>query len=374
MGGDENRALFWYFFAMRLSTSTALGLKALSLAMDVGVMLLTPDGAVDFANPLVADLFGCSSVEELERHWPDLLPRFGAALGEASRQEKAVTLDLDLPEGKPRRLSFQVQRLREDECDAFLILARDRDLLSLLRNDLILASQLRSLALLHRAISHDLRAPLHSMALNLEVLRRSLDSEDDDGSEEREEQRETLGILREELERLNRSLHTLLAETTPSGTAREELDARDLLRDVERLLRPQARAQRVALSLSVGEEPLPLIAQRDRLKQALVNVALNAMEAMAEGGSLALEARFDAGQVEMTFHDSGPGIPERLRGQIFDLHFTTKESGTGIGLFVARSIAESHGGELQAESEEGKGSTFRFRLPAHGRPSLQGEA
>jgi signal transduction histidine kinase len=63
-----------------------------------------------------------------------------------------------------------------------------------------------------------------------------------------------------------------------------------------------------------------------------------------------------------------------LRRRIFDLHFTTKESGTGIGLFVARSIAESHGGELQAESEEGKGSTFRFRLPTQDRPLQQGEA
>jgi C4-dicarboxylate-specific signal transduction histidine kinase len=83
-----------------------------------------------------------------------------------------------------------------------------------------------------------------------------------------------------------------MAETTPSGTAKEELDARDLLGDVERLLRPQARVQRVALSLSLGEEPLPLVAQRDRLKQALVNVAINALEAMTEGGALALRPGF----------------------------------------------------------------------------------
>jgi PAS domain-containing protein len=104
----------------RVTSSTSLGLKALSLAMDVGVMLLTPETAVDFANPLVAELFGCASPEELERRWPDLLPRFEATLAEAARQEEAISLDLDLPEGKPpRRLTCQVQRLREEECDAF---------------------------------------------------------------------------------------------------------------------------------------------------------------------------------------------------------------------------------------------------------------
>jgi len=350
---------------MRLSKSAPLGLNTFSLVMDVGLVILNPELRVDFANPLVCELFGCGGAAELERLWPTLLPRFEPALAAAGEQDEAVPLDLNLPEAiPPRRLACQVYRLREDDCDAYLILVRDGDLVESLRTDLILASQLRGLALLYRAITHDLRTPLHSMALNLELLRRSLDAEGESESPEREQQLETLDILREELDRLNRSLQTLLEESTPSGVAPEEIDARDLLRDVERLLRPQARMQKIALTVSPGDAPLFLKAQRDRLKQAVVNVAINALEAMTGGGTLDLEGRQLGDRIELSLRDSGPGIPERVRRRIFDLHFTTKSTGTGLGLFVARSIAEFHGGELGVESEEGKGSTFRFRLPA----------
>jgi signal transduction histidine kinase len=240
-------------------------------------------------------------------------------------------------------------------------------MLDALETDLLLASQLRALARVYNAVTHDLKAPLNAMVLNLDLLQGALRR--GEGTSEAEEGEQYLAVLREELERLDRSLLALLSETTPAGRGREEFDARAMVREIERLLLPQARQQRVALEARLPGTALRIAGQRDRLKQAILNVAINALEAMSEGGELELrlEARPDEvlpDHAEVLITDSGPGIPEEMRQRIFDMHYTTKTSGTGIGLYVARSIVEAHGGEISVDSAPGRGSEFRLRLPA----------
>jgi signal transduction histidine kinase len=173
-------------------------------------------------------------------------------------------------------------------------------------------------------------------------------------------------VLREELERLDRSLVGLLAETTPAGSGREEFDVRATIQEIERLLLPQARLQHVALEAQLPGMAVRIAGQRDRLKQAILNIAINALDAMSEGGALEmiLEALPEGAQVRIS--DTGPGIPEEAQGRIFDMHYTTKTTGTGIGLYLARAIVEAHGGEISVENRPGRGSEFRLRLPALG--------
>ena len=121
----------------------------------------------------------------------------------------------------------------------------------------------------------------------------------------------------------------------------------------------------VALEASLPGTALRIAGQRDRLKQAILNVAINALEAMSDGGALGMRLEALPEHAEVLITDSGPGIPEEVRLRIFDMHFTTKTSGTGIGLYVARSIVEAHGGEISVESAPGR-NRFRLRLPALG--------
>jgi two-component system NtrC family sensor kinase len=104
------------------------------------------------------------------------------------------------------------------------------------------------------------------------------------------------------------------------------------------------------------------------LRQAFVNLALNAMEAMGKGGRLIVETRpaEDGAAVEIAIRDNGPGIPEEIRTKIFDPFFTTKEKGTGLGLSVVYGIVQRHGGSVRVESEPGKGTCFTIRLPVAG--------
>ena len=138
---------------------------------------------------------------------------------------------------------------------------------------------------------------------------------------------------------------------------------RGLVQDLEALLAPQAKRQRVALTTQLPAEPVTLVGQADRLKQAMLNILINALEAMPEGGSLAIAVEQNAGTAHVTVRDSGPGIPTALIGAIYDMHFTTKSGGTGVGLYVARSVVQSHGGTIDVESHGEAGTTFTLTLP-----------
>jgi signal transduction histidine kinase len=345
-------------------------LGALSQVMDVGALLVGRAGELEFANSRACELLGASGAEELQSAWPGLFAALRPALGpdtapppDAAGRRADLALEIG---GSRRLLRCHVQPLVEGESEAFLVLLRDRAMLEALETDLCLATQLRALTHLYRALTHDLRAPLNSMVLNLELLRGTL-AADAAGVAEVDEEAPSpqhyVDVLRQEFDRLNRSLQDLLAETSPAGQARQEFDLRDLALEIQRLLAPQARQQGVELALDLPADAVPMAGLRDRVKQAVLNVALNGLEAMPSGGRLALALRTEPGRAVLTVADTGPGIPPELVRRVFDMHFTTKTSGTGIGLYVARSVAEGHGGELEVETGVGRGTLFRFRLP-----------
>jgi signal transduction histidine kinase len=339
-------------------------LNTLSQLMDVGVLLVDAARHLDFVNPRACELLGCADRSEVERLWPEIGQLLEPALNPVERRESR--LDLEVPGAAgARSLRCLVYPLAEEDHQVFLFLLRDRVVLDALETDLLLASQLRALTRVYGAITHDLKAPLNAMVLNLDLLQSALRR--GEGATEAAASEQYLRVLREELERLDRSLLALLAETTPASRRREEFDVRAMVEEIERLLLPQARMQHVALEACLPGTAVRIAGQRDRLKQAILNVAINALEAMSDGGALELRLETLPDEAEVRITDSGPGIPEAVRPRIFDMHFTTKTSGTGIGLYVARSIVEAHGGEITVANAPGRGSEFRLRLPALGR-------
>jgi two-component system sensor histidine kinase AtoS len=156
-------------------------------------------------------------------------------------------------------------------------------------------------------------------------------------------------------------------DVVAEGKLREDLlhvfDLREVIREIVVLLAPQARGQRVEMRIQLPEGAVSLQGYRDRLKQALLNIAINGLEAMPGGGRLAIDLDARAADASVRIADSGAGIPEELLDEVDQIYFTTKKSGSGIGLYVAQLVVESHGGEIVVQSEPGAGVRFTVNLP-----------
>jgi signal transduction histidine kinase len=341
-------------------------MEAVMKALDAGVVVLEPDLHVTSANDRAAELLGCADAAEVAARWRagvaaqlgDLRSRFngsGPAMGE-------IALALP-PDG--RRLSVELYALGDRASAGYVALLKSADSLAALQAELGLAIQMRGLMRFYAAFAHDLKAPLNAMVMTLELLKMSVQSA---GNDEAVQAKQTkyLTVLNEEIHRLDRQLRMLLSHTAPPSDVQEPVDLRTVLQEIEGLLAPQARRQRVTLVSTVPDTAVMVVGQKDRLKQALLNILINALEAMSEGGALTTHLEPQDGMASLTIHDDGPGIPPETLQSIYDMHFTTKSGGTGVGLYVARSVVRSHGGSIDVQSAPGTGTTFVLRLPTVG--------
>jgi signal transduction histidine kinase len=235
--------------------------------------------------------------------------------------------------------------------------------LEALQTDLLHAGQLRGLAHFFSAIVHDLKGPLNTMAINLELLHQSVERPDPDLERTRERQRRYVTALQQEISRLNRCLDTFLSHVRPPLDTRERFDLRELVQGVETLAAPTARVQHVTLQIDVPGQPALCTGFPGRLKQALVNIVVNALQVMPSGGELAMRLHVADDRAILAISDRGPGIPEDLLSRIGTLHFTTSDTSTGIGVYTARSVIESHGGTMTVHTTAGHGTCFEINLP-----------
>ena len=330
--------------------------------METGLLLVGPDKTLDYANESARELLGRPGPGELERHWPDTRQLIERAAGGTLTHGM---LDLDVPQnGRSSRLRLEWYPRGDSDRDGWLILVKNRELLNALEKELRLAIQMRGFTHFYRASVHDLKAPLNAMVLNLELLKSTFATESEvvDGVM-RERQNRCVTTLSEEIARLDRSLGTILAQATPPSDTLQQFDLRGLIEDLATLLNPQARHQHVTLATQAPDYVVLLTGHRDGLKQALLNIAINALESMPEGGRMNIDLTAADGRASIAVRDTGPGIPPEVLGEIYNMHFTTKDGGTGIGLYVARSVVQSHSGEVRVETELGHGTCFHVDLP-----------
>jgi signal transduction histidine kinase len=231
-----------------------------------------------------------------------------------------------------------------------------------LETELVLASQMRSLAHVHGVLAHDLKAPLNAMQLALDLLADSLaESDPSGGPAAGERRRKYVAILREELARLDRLLRTMLEQKDPIAAVPEAFDLSDIIQEIARLLLPLARRQRVEVRLDLPDGHVTVAGYRDRLKQALLDLALRGLDAMPDGGRLTIAATARGNAAIVTVEDTGPGdLPDELRHA---QPAPGEKTASGIGLYMARLVVESHGGEILSEHRRGEGARFRVSLP-----------
>ena len=226
------------------------------------------------------------------------------------------------------------------------------------------ADRLSALGQLSAGLAHEIRNPLGAIKGAVEILQEDFPPG--------HSKTEFFGIVLKEVDRLNEVVTNFLSFARPVTLRFAPVEVTSVLTGLEGLISGQARAHRVQLFTSFHSGPSRVMADETLLKQAFLNIMLNALEAMSEGGDLAISTRVALpgdGRpewVEVVFDDTGEGISEEDLGRIFDPFFTTKTDGTGLGLAITYRIIENHHGSVRVISQRGKGTTFVITLPLEG--------
>jgi signal transduction histidine kinase len=263
------------------------------------------------------------------------------------------------------KLSILGERYRGAREDASHLRANLEDVLGKLdegarkrlTDQIALSQRLAAINSLTGRVAHEIKNPLNAITLRLEILRERIAAESPEALEE-------FAVLSEEITRLDRVVRTFLDFSRPVEVQVETVDAREMVAEILRLLEPEAETHGVKLTLDEPEGAALVKADPDLLRQALLNIAVNAIEAMPQGGELRVEGGRRGDSCWIQIADTGPGIPPDQLDEIFQLYFTTKEHGTGIGLAMTYRAVQLQGGAIEVESEVGKGTRFRVTLPA----------
>ncbi len=210
-------------------------------------------------------------------------------------------------------------------------------------------------------VAHEIRNPLNSVSIGLQRLKAEFTPTGD-----AEEYAHFLNLMQDEVRRLNTIVEQFLSLARPLTLNYEEIVVDEFLCEITALLAGEAKASNVDIELKVAPDLPPFRADRNYLKQLLLNLILNGVQATPGGGKLSVEAVVEQESLRLNLIDRGVGIEPDNLTKIFQPYFTTKANGSGLGLAIARRIVEAHGGKISVESRPGQGSCFRVSLPIAG--------
>src|SRR5947209_1984309 len=281
------------------------------------------------------------SIYQLSVHIRDAADKLGYDLPTVTiKQGDGITQLHEQMQGLLREIEQMVQRLQQ----------REREVLR--------AEQMAAVGQLAAGVAHELRNPLTAVKLLVETSREDLEA--------RGLPSEDLTIIDQEVRRLERSLQSFLDFARPPRMERRRQDLAAIIGEALALVGGRARKQNVAVRFTPPEPPVWLEADGGQLRQLLINVAMNALDAMPHGGALIISVQrltLDRPYVEVHVQDTGPGIAETLLPRLFQPFVSGKETGVGLGLVVSRRIAEAHGGQLWAMNQLQGGACLILRLP-----------
>ena len=222
------------------------------------------------------------------------------------------------------------------------------------------AESLASMTTMAASVAHEIKNPLGSISIHLQLMQKSLKADREDCRTDLEEY---LSIISEEVERLNSIVVDYLFAVRPMDTHPVPLDLTTLLKDLTGFVQYELEQGGIELHEMFASDLPTLNLDENLMKQAFLNIIKNAMAAMPEGGNLQISTYLKDDTVHIRIKDSGCGIPRDLVSKIFEPYFTTKDNGSGLGLTMVYKVIKEHGGEVRVVSREGEGTIFTILLP-----------
>ncbi|HXJ05524.1 MAG TPA: ATP-binding protein [Candidatus Acidoferrum sp.] len=354
--GQQLRGVHEIFSTMRENMNSVMA------GLEDGLLLFTRDARAVMVSPAAEKFLGAPAGQFLGKRVTEIFP-IGHPLRDALHiegdelREVAAETELKTTEGE-RRVSVSVQAIQEDgERMGALVTLRDLDSIESINTQLQVSERLAALGRITAGVAHEVKNPLNSMRLWLENLKESLPA-DSDGSA-----KQAVNVLDKEIDRLDAVVKRFLDFTRPMDVRLEPTQLAELLREVLEVAQPQMQKANIQVAQLLPIDVPEVYVDRALLKQAVLNLVLNAGESMPSGGQLRLVLSRRGEMAEITVGDTGKGIPLEDRQKIFQLFFTTRPGGSGIGLASTFRIVQLLNGSIDFTTEVGKGTTFRIELP-----------
>jgi PAS domain S-box-containing protein len=344
--------------------------------MNSGIITLDESGNITSLNPYSERVFGLEQKEAVGKDYHQVFHQYPAWLELIESFAKSPDVERQFLEhqlssngAQEKFLEVNLSRIHQEEQSrpVLLIFLRDITERKLLENHLRRSDRLISLGTLAAGVAHEIRNPLTGVCLLLDDLH--------DHLAEKPQEREMIQKALSEVERLENVANGLLDFAAPSSRLRFVVQpVEEVIRNTLFLIQKQCKKQNISLVIQVVDPLPPLHLDPDRFRQSLLNLFLNAIHAMPEGGELSLrvdqvledQSLVSGPAVRILVTDSGEGIPSEDIEYIFDPFFSRNPYGVGLGLAVVHSIIEEHGGRIAVSSELGSGTTFRLDLPIDG--------
>ncbi len=347
-------------------------LETIFNAIQEGIIVTDSNGRITYLNDAACEIFGLDGESAIGKPLEEQVR--GLDWKALSQSDAALSRDMEIFYPANRFINFYVvpiiieQRAPKDgstelaaEPVGHAMILRDITESRRSTQQTIESERLSALTLLSAGVAHEIGNPLNSLHIHLQLMERKVKKLR--AVEDKRELQESIDIARAEINRLDSIVTQFLRAIRPSKPHLQPEDVNMLVQEAVSFFRPEIKDRDIVVETELRSDLPPLELDRDQIKQVFYNAIKNSFEAMKRRGILRIRTDRDDTHVKISFTDTGGGISAENLSRVFEPYFTTKETGSGLGLLIVRRIVREHGGELSIESSEGKGLTLTIRLP-----------
>ncbi len=360
---------------MRLSQERIF-LEAISQTIQEGVLVIDNEGMLLYANRAAEKMTGLDfartkgrSVLRLLRDWDweHLLDVPSEDEHEQREWMRMVTREIEVHYPAHRYIHFYAMPFNQSDVDVKSVLIILRDVSNERKQEasVIESERINAIKNLAAGLAHEIGNPLNALNIHLQLLSRELCEVKDEAV--RKSLQELTDVARSEIARLDAINTQFLGAIRPSKPVLMPELLTGVLEETLKILKTEFKNRSINVSVDVPEAVPAVRLDRQQIKQVFFNLIKNALEAMSDGGSLRIAFNVGDAFVDISFIDSGVGIPQEDLGSIFEPYHSTKKKGSGLGLMIVQRIVEDHGGEIEVASKLGQGACFKIRLPRNER-------
>ncbi len=362
-------------------------------AIQEGIIVTDSNGRITYLNEAACGLFGLESDDSIGKRLDERVR--GLDWESVSHSEGPISRDMEIFYPANRFINFYIVPLMIERRDAeakaaakeihagssppsailesdgeqnaaaseqvgYAIILRDITESRRSTQQTIESERFNALTLLAAGVAHEIGNPLNSLHIHLQLIERKVREL---GGPEKRELQQSIDVARAEITRLDSIITQFLRAIRPSKPRLQPENINAIVEEAVRFFEPEIKDRDIVVEQELRPDLPPVQVDRDQMKQAFYNVIKNSLEAMKRRGILRIRTALDGSHAIISFTDTGGGISAENLGRVFEPYFTTKPSGTGLGLLIVRRIVREHGGEMAMQSSEGRGLTLTIRLP-----------